>query len=89
MTARSTRATTSQADATRRAGAETAGERALAALLPATGKWTRRFIDAVTRRDSGWHRLAVKIERGQIKSVQILLDEQVEIEFPQDGTENA
>lgn len=55
---------------------ETDADRALRTLLPATSKFTQRLTEAIRNKDSGWHRLAVKVDRGTIRSVQVVLDEQ-------------
>lgn len=62
-------------------------ERALAALLPATGKFTQRLHDAVRDRDTGWHRLNVKVAGGKIKTVQLILDEAVDLENSDEPSE--
>jgi hypothetical protein len=56
--------------------------RALALLLRATKKFQDRFHESVRARDTTWHRLAVKVDRGRIVSIQLILDESVDVPKP-------
>lgn len=55
--------------------AKSQSERSIELLQPAVQKFQARLADAVTQHETGWHRIAVKLELGQIKTVQIVLDE--------------
>lgn len=49
--------------------------RQLAVMLPETARWQQRLEEAIRQKRSGWHRLNVRIDRGAIKEVQIVLHE--------------
>ena len=55
-------------------------EQSIELLQPAVVKFQERLSDAVSRHETGWHRLAVKLEGGQIRTVQIVLDETYSID---------
>lgn len=44
-----------------------------------TDKWQDRLQEGIAARHSGWYRLSVKLEQGEVIDVQVVADERVPI----------
>lgn len=60
--------------------------RSLRLLLPALAKWQRKLEQSLEERETTWHRLAVKVDRGRVIGCHLNTEEQVTID---DATDDA